>query len=1751
MKFFQKKRLLFLLLLLNLTGINSFAVDYYWVGGAGNWSDISHWATTSGGTVYYTLPPTATDNVYFDGGSGFTSASKTVTVNQSSFCNDIIWSGSAISPIFSVSYTLQVNGSLEFQPGMTVNGSKNSATITFTSSLPNQTVTTGNLALIDIPFTFDGTGGWVLQDSLRLPDGYNLRFNRGDLDFNGQYVKIGYFAGASTSGTLNIANSTINVTGSWNYNTAGSAPITAANSVNSHIYVSSVSMTTKANDVYYNVTLANTNNNGGISGGGIFNKVIFLNGGTVGALRTDTLILKSAKVYNITNNNVNINKYFEANLPACSGLMELLGTGTITMGTDAVTDVANTRIQNVTIQGPDAPYEASSSIDLGGNTGWDFTAPTASTYYWVGGGGNWNDVLHWADSSGGTPGSGCVPIQLDDVIFDANSGFGTTTATKTVTLDGNAYCNNMTWNGAPNNPIFTVRYPLQINASLELQSGMTTTGNSSNIISFTTTLPNQTITSNGVVINSPITFNGIGGWDLQDSLLVPSQQVTFTNGSLNFNGQYVSMKNFSSISGVNTRSLNIANSIIDVDSPGWRYTGGVALTAPNSINSEIRINATASTVNAKTNDVYYNVTFFASYWVQSGITNGIYNKVSVLDGSGLNITTITTDSLILKAIAKYQFGAGTNIIRKYLEASPPSCSGLIELLSGTTGSARTISIYTGAVVDVNNCRIQDIRLTGDTPYTTVGSVDLGNNSGWTFIAPDPHTYYWVGGSGNWNDGDHWADTSGGTPGSGCVPTQYDNVIFDDASGFLSTAKTVTIDGNAYCDSMTWAGSAVLPIFNVNRSFEINGSLKLQPGMTVTLNTSIVFTSSRPNETITTENVVLGGSGYSFTFNGTGGWQLQDSLKLNSNSISLIKGNLDFNEQYVKLNGFGSSNSNSRSLDILNSTIEAYNTWNYTGTGSTPLTPALSANSTIRFTSSSFTLTSDADDVYYNVESFVGSLTSTGTITRGIYNKIKANKVALVLNAITTDTLIYAPGGSTNTFTSGATSVINKLWITNGTPCLPTTIQASTSGSRANISMPATAANMPPDTVLFDFVRIRDLNAVTGTNRAILEKGSQSIDDSGYGLSGNNSNWTIIPYAGASGFEGLGSDIALGCQDYPSTITLESAYYAGTDGSYEWRKDSRTSPVIGIQPQLLVTTPGTYYLTINYDLAKTCSLSASKVVYDNADTLIWTGNGGNADWNNSANWQKTDGTSDVTTVPRNCTDVFIPSGMAQYPSLDMTNTNRTSYPDVACQNIHFDSGAEVAYTDSLHYNEAYVDLTLQRDKWYMLSAPLQNMYSGDYWMAPWNTTVADGSAYNRNNPRVYMQQYQLKNPETGYYPGAANWSNAFNTLDVTLGIGQGYVVGIDEPGTDQTFHFPRPETQFQYFNKTTGLPSSTWTSTLDRTNSFRMHVEPGFNGVVPVSWDSVSRSTIILGNPFMAHLSFAALQAGNPGVFGTTYYVWTGNSFDAFTVEGDQTTKTDWTSLTVDQIAPMQSVIVEKQNPASLITSVNINSGMAVTAPGIDLRSDAKPYSVNLAVYRDDVRQSAATLLLTEGKNVTTLFSGTVKTPAVVYFGTKNAPYSIRNTNMKEEVEVGIQSTATGTLTFKLQGTESLPAGTSIYLEDKLLGISQNMTEVPVYTFNNQTGNIEGRFYLRTPFISTGTDQLSKQEITIYADQGTVHVSTGDPIQTIEVFNLQGQMVYKQNNLNVKNYSFQPNTSQQVLIVKVITTGISKSEKVRL
>jgi hypothetical protein len=104
------------------------------------------------------------------------------------------------------------------------------------------------------------------------------------------------------------------------------------------------------------------------------------------------------------------------------------------------------------------------------------------------------------------------------------------------------------------------------------------------------------------------------------------------------------------------------------------------------------------------------------------------------------------------------------------------------------------------------------------------------------------THYWIGGaSGNWSDASKWSSTRGGSPGTS-VPTNDDNVVFDNSAGNANPTVTLTADiGNGI--------TATLPIPNQLSSISF-------------INSNVTFAG---NFSLYTNAMILDGSQVTFVY----------------------------------------------------------------------------------------------------------------------------------------------------------------------------------------------------------------------------------------------------------------------------------------------------------------------------------------------------------------------------------------------------------------------------------------------------------------------------------------------------------------------------------------------------------------------------------------------------------------------------------------------------------------------------------------------------------------------------------------------------------------------------------------------------------------------------------------------------------------------------------------------------------------------
>ena len=384
---------------------------------------------------------------------------------------------------------------------------------------------------------------------------------------------------------------------------------------------------------------------------------------------------------------------------------------------------------------------------------------------------------------------------------------------------------------------------------------------------------------------------------------------------------------------------------------------------------------------------------------------------------------------------------------------------------------------------------------------------------------------------------------------------------------------------------------------------------------------------------------------------------------------------------------------------------------------------------------------------------------------------------------------------------------------------------------------------------------------------------------------------------------------------------------------------------------------------------------------------WEGDaasGSKTDWNEWGNWS--DG------APWTCTNVIIPTNgdknqpIENYPILTKDVQNPCNY-------IHFEPHAEVVNTPYLTYQKAWVEIALQPDRYYMVSAPLKNIFSGD-WFYPRVTMDASTSAAdaqtainkvmeqtpyftalteekmpaNRVTPIIYQRVWErtvvnklASGGQTGVYPtyestrwtAPYNWLStsyekqeetnyASNALSVWVHPFSATDADEKEPApTDNifyTFRFPKEHTTYFYTNEK-GEPLSYFVD-LKREHVGRfIYEDEESNASFPITMvyknegNDADNKFFLVGNPFMSHINVEKFFEGNKQhIQSIKVYDGTGNnSIIKLDGEGILSATKENTSA-ISSIAPMQSFFVVT-NDASAVCEITYTEDMLEQKPG--------------------------------------------------------------------------------------------------------------------------------------------------------------------------------------------------------------------------
>ncbi|MBV6443676.1 MAG: hypothetical protein EPGJADBJ_05459 [Saprospiraceae bacterium] len=1055
-------------------------LDYYWVGGSGLWSDHNnHWATTSGGNVFHDQVPTSMDNVYFDANSGFMPGNNTVTIDQTIiYCMDMDWTGVTNTPVLSGPNDKQVwiYGSLKLVPEMewVVNGE-----VRFRAFQSGKTITSAGQAFDNNVF-FDGTGGgWMLLDAFWVHG--NLQHQEGSLNTNGQDVKAenAFVSTGSADRVLVFGSSNIYVGG-------GNVICPAFGMVgplNFDAGTSTIHMLSLYNvcgdgfnggdQAYYNLVCEVPTI---VTGNNTFHSAIFLkNAELFGSNHFDNLTFSAGYSYKLSpggTQTINPGGTFNGS----GNCMDFVTITSQTPGIAAQIEQASGMVDLTYVVFQDihavggATFNAANSADLGNNTGWNFLPVTPRNLYWVGGGGNWNDVAHWSLSSGGAGGE-CIPTPFDNVFFDQNSGFNTSGEEVSINV-AIAFCHTMDWTGVANTPVLggNSLNRLFIFGSLTFVSGMDLAfGGEVHFMARTT---GKVITSAGKAFNNNVFFDGTGGgWMLLDAFWVHGN-LQHQEGSLNTNGQDVKAENAFVSTGSADRVLVFGSSNI--------YVGGGNVICPAfGMVGPLNFDAGTSTIHMLSlynvcgdgfnggDQAYYNLVCEVPTIVTGNNTfhSAIFLKNAELFGSN------HFDNLTFSAGYSYKLSpGGTQTINPGGTFNGSgNCMDFVTITSQTPGIAAQIEQASG-MVDLTYVVFQDIHAVGGATFNAANSADLGNNTGWNFLPVTPRNLYWVGGGGNWNDVAHWSLSSGGAGGE-CIPTPFDNVFFDQNSGFNTSGEEVSINvAIAFCHTMDWTGVANTPVLggnSLNRLF-IFGSLTFVSGMDLAFGGEVHFMARTTGKVITSAGKAFNNNVF---FDGTGGgWMLLDAFWVHGN-LQHQEGSLNTNGQDVKAeNAFVSTGSADRVLVFGSSNI-------YVGGGNV-ICPAFGMVGPLNFDAGTSTIHmlslynvcgdgfNGGDQAYYNLVCEVPTIVTGNNY---FYTATFLNDGAIEGNN-SFENLTFTPG-FTYTLESGSTQTITPLgnFVAEGYGGFPIEIKSSQLGQQATL-------HKDGDPICLDFLYLTDMVA---------------------------------------------------------------------------------------------------------------------------------------------------------------------------------------------------------------------------------------------------------------------------------------------------------------------------------------------------------------------------------------------------------------------------------------------------------------------------------------------------------------------------------------------------------------------------------------------------------------------------------------------------------------------------------------------------
>ena len=538
---------------------------------------------------------------------------------------------------------------------------------------------------------------------------------------------------------------------------------------------------------------------------------------------------------------------------------------------------------------------------------------------------------------------------------------------------------------------------------------------------------------------------------------------------------------------------------------------------------------------------------------------------------------------------------------------------------------------------------------------------------------------------------------------------------------------------------------------------------------------------------------------------------------------------------------------------------------------------------------------------------------------------------------------------------------------------------------------------------------------------------------------------------------------------------------------------------------------------------------------------------------------------------------------EYELMTFENPEKTGYITERfranlCEQIHIEPEAEVVHAEYLAYKKAWVDYEIEAGKWHLLSTPLNDVFSGDFYTK--KETGRENAEYfqpihfdekinNRYQPSVYQRAWSqtavmMVSPGTQLVPKTmavqGNWSSVFNKTIDKYKPTQGFslkVQDVKDASQKALIRLPKEDVKYAYLLKagnhmgSDSLERSDKAGLLISDQLYKLHSE--FDPAKP---DEPIKFTLennngtdyyLVGNPFIAHLDMKEFFKVNHQLDRKYWYIVGDKQGVALDNDGEEggITGDGSTNFT---IPPLHSFFVRINDPAN--KEITFTSAMQVLGKENDGRTTTRTLRITASadgkVSHAVVHYSAGAVADYQTSEDAELFldSNLAGVP-MVYTVAGSMAVSVNQTDKMYGIPLGTYGGLTDEVALTFNGTESF---SNLSLYDAV-----NHTEIPLSEGVSVRikGNVGGRYYLRAG-APTQNEEIETSRTLIYTlDQNRIVISSSSvPVEKIRICRINGSLV---NEIKANDFYREIHVSSPGIYVVTVQTADGKSEvgKVRL